>query len=42
MVRYMTERHKAHRVLDLTNLTVEEFKLLILVFKVAFVQHMEE
>ena len=41
-LRYMTERTKAYRILDLTSLTVEEFEILLPTFEQAFLAHMEK
>jgi hypothetical protein len=42
MIRYMTERPKMNRILDLTSLTVAEFETLVPAFEAAFVQHMAD
>lgn len=42
MLRYTTEKDKAHRILDLTSLTVEEFEQLVEPFEQAFVRHMQQ
>jgi hypothetical protein len=41
-LRYMTERTKAYRILDLTSLTIEEFEMLIPAFEQAFLAHIED
>jgi hypothetical protein len=41
MIRYTTEGPNTNRILDLTNLTVDEFETLLPAFEAAFVQHME-
>jgi hypothetical protein len=41
-LRYITERAKAYRILDLTSLTVEEFETLVPAFEHAFLAHMQE
>ena len=41
-LRPATEKDKAHRILDLTSLTVEEFEQLVEPFEQAFVRHMQQ
>jgi hypothetical protein len=40
-LRYTTERTKAYWILDLTSLTLEEFKMLVPPFEQAFLAHMQ-
>ena len=41
-LRYVEQRVKANRILDLTSLTVEEFETLVPTFAAAFLEHMDE
>jgi hypothetical protein len=41
-LRYMAERDKKYRILDLTSLTVEEFETLVAPFKAAFLADMRD
>jgi hypothetical protein len=42
MLRYVTEKEKAYRILDLTSLSVDEFEQLVEPFEQAFVRHMQQ
>ena len=42
MLRYTSERDKAHQILNLTSLTVEQFEQLVAPFEQAFVRHMQQ
>lgn len=42
MIRYATEKDKAHQIVNLTSLTVDQFEQLIAPFEQAFVKYMRE
>ena len=41
-LRYVEERDKAYRILDLTSLTVDEFEHMVPAFETAFLAYMDE